>query len=344
METIKMRWHSVVSTPGAKYCTADISNMYLCSLLPNKEYVRFKYDVISPNIIKHYNLDTFANGDFVYAKIKKAWYGLKQSGNIAHDDLVQHLAKYGNSKAKRTHGLFLRITRDLSFTLVVDDFGIKYTNKDGIGHLIAAVRDKYTLKVDWDAKQYVGIYLQWDYARCAVICSMDGYVEQALKELQHTLPKQHYKGSSKIERPNYGVKVQYVKHDTTAVLSAEQIKFIQRTTGKFLFYARATDNTMLHALNNITTSTINGTEATLAATNHFLNYAASNPNGKIIYRGSDRILKIDSDRCCLSCSTRSTKLSWWLPLLELQRWHIIQWANHRFSKNNKKCYGLLSRG
>jgi hypothetical protein len=59
---------------------------------------------------------------------------------------------------------------------------------------------------------------------------MDGYVEQALKELQHTVPKQHYKCPSKIEPPNYGVKVQYVKHDTTAVLSAEQIKFIQRTT------------------------------------------------------------------------------------------------------------------
>jgi hypothetical protein len=299
METIKMHWNSVVSTPNAKYCTADISNMYLCSLLPDEEYVRFKYDMIPPNIIKHYKLDTFVNGDFVYAKIKKAWYGLKQSGKIAHDDLVQHLAKYGYLKAKRTDGLFLHKTRDLSFTLVVDDFGIKYTNKDDVDHLIAAVRDKYPLKVDWDAKQYVGIHLQWDYARREVICSMDGYVEQALKELQHTVPKQIYKGPSKIERPDYGVKVQYVKHDTTATLSAEQIKFIQRTTGKFLFYARAIDNTMLHALNDIATSTINGTEATLAATNHFLNYAASNPNGKIIYRGSDMILKIDSDAAYL---------------------------------------------
>jgi hypothetical protein len=90
------------------------------------------------------------------------------------------------------------------------------------------------------------------------------------------------------------------KYDTTAsVLSAEQIKFIQRTTGKFHFYARAIDNTMLHALNDIATSTINGTEATLAATNHFLNYAARNPNGRIIYRGSDMILKIDSDAAYL---------------------------------------------
>jgi hypothetical protein len=128
---------------------------------------------------------------------------------------------------------------------------------------------------------------------------MDGCVEQALKELQHTVPKLHYKGPSKIERPDYGVKVQYVKHDTTAVLNVDQIKFIQRTTGKFLFYVRAIDNTMLYALNNIATSTINGTKATLAATNYFLNYAASNPNGKIIYCASDLILKINSDTAYL---------------------------------------------
>jgi hypothetical protein len=77
----------------------------------------------------------------------------------------------------------------LSFTLVVDDFGIKYTNKDDVDHLLAAVRDKYPLKVDWEAKQYVGIHLQWDYTRREVICTMDGYVKQALKELQHTVPK-----------------------------------------------------------------------------------------------------------------------------------------------------------
>jgi hypothetical protein len=90
METIKMHWNSVVSTPGAKYCTADISHMYLCSLLPDSEYVRFKYDMIPPNIIEHYSLDKFVVDGFVYAKINKAWYGLKQAGKIAHDDLVEH--------------------------------------------------------------------------------------------------------------------------------------------------------------------------------------------------------------------------------------------------------------
>ena len=59
METIKMHWNSVLSTPGAKYCTGDISNMYLMSLLPDPEFVRFRYDLIPPRIRDHYKLDTF---------------------------------------------------------------------------------------------------------------------------------------------------------------------------------------------------------------------------------------------------------------------------------------------
>ena len=31
METIKMHWNSVISTLGAKYCTADISNICTCA-------------------------------------------------------------------------------------------------------------------------------------------------------------------------------------------------------------------------------------------------------------------------------------------------------------------------
>ena len=56
---------------------------------------------------------------------------------------------------------------------------------------------------------------------------------------------------------------------------------------------------MLHALNNIATATINGTEATLKATHHFLNYAACNPNAEILYRASDMILQTHSDAAYL---------------------------------------------
>ena len=51
-------------------------------------------------------------------------------------------------------------TRDVSFTLAVDDFLIKYTNDTDLDHLITTIRAGYTLKVDVDVKQYVGIALK----------------------------------------------------------------------------------------------------------------------------------------------------------------------------------------
>ena len=95
METIKCHWNSVLSTPGAKYCTADISNMYLCSELPDAQYVRFNVSMIPPEIIDHYKLNDKIYNGFVYAKIKQAWYGLKEAAYIAHQDLVKHLKKIG---------------------------------------------------------------------------------------------------------------------------------------------------------------------------------------------------------------------------------------------------------
>ena len=111
---------------------------------------------------------------------------------------------------------------------------------------------------------------------------MDGYVESALKEFEHLFPQQFYYSPSHYDQPNYKKPTQYAKYDTSPTLKPSAIKFIQKVTGKFLFYARAIDNTMLHALNNIATATINGTEATLKATHHFLNYAACNPNAEIL--------------------------------------------------------------
>ena len=67
--------------------------MYLESALVDPEYVRFKWDMIPPRIREYYKLDQYVVNGFVYALIAMAWYGLKQSGKIAHDDLVAHLVK-----------------------------------------------------------------------------------------------------------------------------------------------------------------------------------------------------------------------------------------------------------
>ena len=77
MEAFKILLNCIISTPNARYCTADISNMYLCSTLDQPEFVKFKVSMILDAIVKHYNLESLIHNRYVYARIKKAWYGLK---------------------------------------------------------------------------------------------------------------------------------------------------------------------------------------------------------------------------------------------------------------------------
>ena len=65
--------------------------------------------------------------------------------------------------------------------------------------------------------------------------------------------------------------------------------------------ARALDNTLLHALNELARKAANATEKVLAATKYLLNYIASNSTPRIQFRAGDMILHIDSDAAFQVC-------------------------------------------
>ena len=134
LNTIKIHWNSVLSTPRAKYMTMDISNMYLNTKLPEPEYMKVHISLIPQEIIDKYKPQPDERG-FCYLKIKMAIYGLKQAGALANADLIKNLAKHGYHPVPRTPGLFKHATRPISFTFVVDDFGVKYITKHDANHL-----------------------------------------------------------------------------------------------------------------------------------------------------------------------------------------------------------------
>ena len=207
-----------------------------------------------------------------------------------------------------TVGLFKHETRDISFTLVVDDFGIKWKKKEDLDHLLNSLEKKYAMKVDMDAKQYVGIDLQWDYNKRELICSMDEYIDTALLELQHVQSKQLHHGPSKHTPPNYGATTQYVVDSNLPQLASRDIKYIQKVIGKFLFMARAIDNTQLHALNELARTVSKGTSETMEATIYLLNYIAAHNRPRICYRASDMILQVDSDASFQVCEQARSRV------------------------------------
>ena len=63
---------------------------------------------------------------FVYIEVRKGMYGLPQAGLLAQQLLEKCLKKHGYTQSAVTAGLWTHEWRPVSFSLVVDDFGVKY--------------------------------------------------------------------------------------------------------------------------------------------------------------------------------------------------------------------------
>ena len=62
-------------------------------------------------------------------------YGLTQAGIITQLQLKERLAKHGYRQSKTTPGLWKHDTRPISFSLIVDDFGVTYVVEKQMQHL-----------------------------------------------------------------------------------------------------------------------------------------------------------------------------------------------------------------
>jgi hypothetical protein len=229
-------------------------------------------------------------------------YGLKHAGLLANQLLQTRLAPFGYYPARHTPGLWLHKTRPISFTLVVDDFTVKYVGKQHAEHIRNALLQTYELTTDWKATVYSGMTLKWDYKNRTCDMSMPGYVSNVLSKFQHDTPKHPQYTPSRFVTPVYGSKTQYATKDETPPLTAQQCLTIQKVTGSVLYYTRAVDPTVLMSLNDIPTEQTKATEKTHTAKNQLLDYLATHPDAAIRYHASNMILHIHRDASYLSVS------------------------------------------
>jgi hypothetical protein len=189
--TVKLMFNSIISTSGAKFMTIDIKDFYLMTPMDRYEYFRMKLDLFPQDIIDEYELrdkvDTDGN---IFCEVRRGMYGLPQAGIIAQDLLTKRLHKAGYRQSAVTPGYWHHDWRPISFTLVVDDFGVKYTNKDDVKHLASVLRQDYEIDIDWEGTRYLGLTIDWDYIHRKVHLSMPGYIEKALLRFGHTPPQQ----------------------------------------------------------------------------------------------------------------------------------------------------------
>jgi hypothetical protein len=189
----KMLFNSVISTKGTRFMTMNISNFYLMTPLHQSEFIQMKLSNIPDEVIEEYKLREKATLDgSIYIRAKQGMYGLLQSGLLANKLLEKLLNKHGYRQSKLVPGLWKHNTQPIQFTLVVDNFGVKYVSEEHANHLKRALDKHYKLTCDWTGTQYIGITLDWNYINCQAHLSMPNYVTKALKQIQHIAKKCQY--------------------------------------------------------------------------------------------------------------------------------------------------------
>ena len=298
----KILANSVISDAhkGARFLSADLKDFFLASPMDEPEFMRIHIRYFPEDIKQLYNLNAIVDkSGFVYIKIKKGMYGLKQAAVIAYRNLIDNLEPQGYYPVPHTTGLWKHKTRKTKFCLCVDDFGIKYFSKEDAEHLLNALNKSYKVSVDWTGKNYCGLTFNWNYDEGYVDISIPGYIEKALKRLQHKKSKRPQYSPHTWTQPSYGSKVQMANFDDSPPLNATETKHIQSIVGSFLYYARAIDSTMLPALNEIGAQQASPTDNTLKACKMLMDYASTFPNAVIRYIASDMCLSLDSDAAYL---------------------------------------------
>ena len=162
-------------------------------------------------------------------EIQKGMYGLPQAGKIANDKLKLHLAKFGYEPAPINPVLWIHQTPPLQFSLVVDDFGIKYERQEDITHLLDVLKTIYKISEDCYGKLYCGLNLEWDYYKREVLVSMPKYVTKSLHKFQNTTPKRTQYAPHQWTRPKYGATKQLATPlDTSPPIPEERKRRIQK--------------------------------------------------------------------------------------------------------------------
>ena len=74
--------------------------------------------------------------------------------------LKEKLALHVYYKVPHTPGLWKHISCPIQFSLVVDNFGVKYARQEHVDHLICTLTREFTISKDTEGALYCGISLK----------------------------------------------------------------------------------------------------------------------------------------------------------------------------------------
>eukprot|EP00804_Cyclotella_cryptica_P028237 CCRYP_014588-RA/>CCRYP_014588-RA protein AED:0.25 eAED:0.25 QI:0/0/0/1/1/1/2/0/264 len=186
---------------------------------------------------------------------------------IAQQLLKTRLNKHGYHQHKLVPGLWAHDTLPIQFTLVVDDFGIKYVGNERALHLKSMIEGHYQLSTDWSGAD----------------------------TLESPLT-----GTTSTTKCTYPCPQCTPQASTTPPLDKHNKKFVQHVSGKFLLLGQAINPTLLCPISAIASQSATPTQATLMPTKQLLKYLALQEDTILTYHASNMILAAHSNVSYLS--------------------------------------------
>ena len=294
LEVVKLLLNKVVSEDGRIACL-DITDFYLSEPMERPEFLRIPTKLFSAAVLDDLDLRRFIDGDAIFFKVKRTMYGLPQAGYLAQQGLIKHLNSHGYVEDPVVPMLFTHESRNISFTLVVDDFCVAYHDSADLDHLVAALRSRYKLTVDLDGSKYLGMTIAHDRAKRELRISMPGYVAKMLEQFGATDVKLR-RTPRRYVAVEFGKRgPQQVRRDIAEPVSAQDKQRLQAIVGAALYLARTVDPTILEAVGALSAEQSAPTTATMRAATRLLGYLRRYPDSGITYRASDMQLRVVSD-------------------------------------------------
>jgi hypothetical protein len=206
MASVKILLNDVVSSPGAKFATIDIVDFYLMTPLDRLEYVKIAASKVPAQTIAEFNLDQYIDSKgFIYFVCTRTVWGLPQAGLISNKALVKVLHTAGYIQSSNSYGLFKHVDRGTTFSLVVDDFGIKYYNMNDFDHLADTLKTGgYDVKINMKGDKYLGFTIKHDLIKKEIVLSMPKYVPKGLNRFCPDGPPKFAGSAILYTPPKYG--------------------------------------------------------------------------------------------------------------------------------------------
>ncbi len=236
---------------------------------------------------------------YIYCKIQKGMYGLPQAGIIAQELLKEHLSKHGYLQSKIRHGLWKHKTRSTCFTLVVDDFAVKYIKNDqDAEHLISTLKQDCNITIDQEATKYICLTIELDFDNNQVDMHMLGYFGQS----PHLFQTKGTQGETKLTTSTRSPKLrsQRTIHQSGKRLPplpqpirCEIHPSSHRNTALIRLSSR--QHNLTSTQHNCKTKQAKPTAKTMATEKQLLDYCALQEEAIMTFKASDMVLQVHSN-------------------------------------------------